>query len=158
MSRGASALWRRQLPATVRAAVAGLKLNDKAHLEQAFKKSDDAWDSMAAKPKPVAAVRQSAEENNDDEVAAFSGARGRGKPNRGRGNGRGRGQSRGRGGKPHPPTTAGTGASGRGDPHPDGPPDNACNNHYRYGRGAYFCSKKRSCPWRDISNPPQDQD
>merc|ERR1711951_299615 len=35
-------------------------------------------------------------------------------------------------------------------PHPDNPPPGVCNTHYRYGRGAYVCRKKETCPWRNL--------
>ena len=49
-------------------------------------------------------------------------------------------------GKPNPKV------KDRGDPHPDGPPETACYAHWRFGKSAYFCKKKSTCPWRDFSS------
>ena len=38
-------------------------------------------------------------------------------------------------------------------PHSDGPPPNACVNHWNHGRNAYSCAAKETCPWKDIRTP-----
>ena len=77
--------------------------------------------------------------------------RGRGK-NRGQGRYRGQGQQRGAAGKPQPrPKPA--------QPHPDGPPENACAVHQQYGRNAYYCASRSTCPWKDniVARPTNPQ-
>ena len=180
-ARTVAALWRKQLPGPVRQAIAGLKLKDKDSFELAMKKADDAWLSMGnkASAKHTAALTARAapakklnnppaaqpagnggnvddiDGDDDEEIAAasaFNRGRGRG---RFRGRGRSRGQSRGRGGKPHPSQRAG--GTTRGERHADGPPESACNQHWNWGRQAFFCGRKSTCPWRDECSPPQEQ-
>ena len=70
----------------------------------------------------------------------------------------GRGQGRYAPRKP-PPRTGAARSGGQakpqgreGEPHPDGPPPNACNTHYKYGKAAFTCRKKDSCPWAHLAN------
>ena len=142
----------KQLPPAVKAKVAGRMLSKKEDYESAMKDADDVHLTLGGSATAVAAV----EENVDVDAAT------RGKPFRGcgRGNRRFRGNHRGyrgRGAQSHPPAA---GATSRGERHPDGPPESACNQHYRWGRGAFFCSQRDSCPWRDEKEycaPPQDR-
>ena len=48
------------------------------------------------------------------------------------------------------PAKARGGQADRGDPHPDGPPPDACMQHYVYGKGAWICRKKSTCPWAKL--------
>ena len=41
----------------------------------------------------------------------------------------------------------------RGTPHPDGPPDSACYLHWRFGKSAFTCKKKSTCPWKNFTKP-----
>ena len=70
------------------------------------------------------------------------------RPKRGRGGQtRGAQQTRGGAGKPQ------SRDQGRGEPHPDGPPDNACGMQWRWGRSAYHCQSPDQCPWSHIAAP-----
>ena len=40
---------------------------------------------------------------------------------------------------------------GRGPPHPDGPPEEACYYHWRFGRAAYSCGDTQKCPWANLT-------
>ena len=43
-------------------------------------------------------------------------------------------------------------------PHTDGPPASACINHWNHGKGAYSCSARDTCPWKDfLTKRPQRQ-
>ena len=168
-----AASWKRQLPTQVKTAIAGMSMKDQ--FEDITKKADDVYAAMTAgRGLPVAAAKrahqqkpQAQEDDGDDadpEIAAlrgggrgFSRARGgrnqRGGWNRGASCGRGRGQRQ--------PAAGATGRN-NSDRHPDGPPDNACNQHFRFGRGAFFCSNPGrpgvpGCPWERDCSPPLDQ-
>ena len=82
------------------------------------------------------------------EIAAFRGTINRGSHTRGQPNQRGNTQSQTR--RPPPVRKA--------QPHPDGPPPNACVNHWNHGKNTYFCAAKETCPWKDIlTTRPQRQ-
>ena len=101
---------------------------------------------------PVAAVAE------PEEVAGIRSGGGRGN-SRGRGNprGRNRGGARGSGGaRTRPPKPDPNDKSTWGNPHEDGPPPEACMNHYRWGKSAYYCRAKSTCPWKSFANPPED--
>ena len=66
-----------------------------------------------------------------EELAAFNNSFKKRGTGLGCGWGRGAQQTRGAAGKPQ--------SKNRGNPHPDGPPDNACGMHWRLGRSAYYC-------------------
>ena len=144
-----SALWRRQLPQQVRSAIAGMSL--KTSYETVLQKADDVYASLAAPAAAVSAVAMPAEDEQEDlEVAAF------GRPNRGQQRGgRSRGRSRGqsRGGQQRGAPRGGGASAGqvqtrnRDTRHPDGPPESACRNHWKFGRSAYFCNSPDTCPW-----------
>ena len=71
-------------------------------------------------------------------------------PNNSRGQSRGNG--RGGAGKPQARQREG---GGRGNPHPDGPPDNACGIHWRFGKSAYYCLDSEKCPWSAFISSPK---
>lgn len=122
-----SALWKKQLTPPVRAAVAGMDMAK--DLDAVLRKADDVHASQAVQQFPVAAVT---DVNLDETLPALQAAA---------------------------ITTRRSGAGGqkpkknRGDPHPDGPPETACYLHWRYGRSAYTCKKKSSCPWKSFTKP-----
>ena len=90
-------MWRKQLPAPVRARVAGRVLSKKEDYASAMKEADDVYGSMKpAGASQVAATTASADidEEGEYEIAAAANYRGRG---RGRGARRPRGNFRGRG-------------------------------------------------------------
>ena len=157
-TKAVSALWRDMLPATVRAQVSNMGLKDASERKDTLDAADKAF--AALKGPKVSAVA---------DVAAVKGAP------RGRGKGRGQQQtSRGGGNADRSATSAaaaGRGGRGRGarqardpkdpstwgDPHPDGSPPGACMQHYLYGKNAWICRKRRTCPWVSLANPPDDE-
>ena len=148
-------LWKKQLPTQVKASIAGKSLKD--DFEGTLQHADEVYASLTTTQVSAVETAETAE------VAAFGarGGRARGYNNRARGGGRagqrGQGHSRGRGrgqhhaqggqGQPNDPATR----------HPDGPPENACSQHWRWGRGAWFCKDEERCPWRDQKSTPQDR-
>ena len=83
------------------------------------------------------------------EVAAVSRGRG-GRGGRGFRNNRG-GRGRG-GGQQAPQNQASSGPKHKGTKHPDLPQGEwkGCSMHFKWGRGAYFCSEPSSCPWKNV--------
>ena len=159
-----SSLWRDMLPTQVKAHVANMKLKTAAERRDTLDAADQVFQAIKG-PKIAAA-----------DVAAIS--------TRGTTRGKGRGQQQQRGGSQQ--TTRGGGGAGRGtpkaspaaagrgsrsgrqapdpkdpstwgDPHPDGPPPGACMQHYHYGKGAWICRRKKTCPWASLADPPQDE-
>ena len=142
-------MWKRQLPPVVRAAIAGKSLRD--DYETVLDHADEVFASQGGGM--VSAIEE------DDEVAAVGRGGARAGHSRGRGGYRGgqrgqrRGQSRGRGygqgargGQAGQAGQAGQGNRGR---HPDGPPESACRNHWRFGKSAWSCLNTATCPWKD---------
>ena len=160
------ALWRELLHPTVRAAVAGLDL--KTQFDQVVEKADQVQDTIKTAPavaattatgtrpkttqKPAdldtSADAPALDQNPTlvEQVAALNKqVKALKKPFKGKG-GRGAQQNRGgAAGRPQP--RRGT------NPHPDGPPDNACDIHWRFGRSAFYCLAPSQCPWSHITNP-----
>ena len=162
-----SSFWRRLLPKDVRGAVANMDLQ--ANFDQTIEAADvyfKAYQEKGLRPAPIAAIApqrpampapaapapatnfpdlDSFAAHVTAEIAAF-----RGRPN----NTRGRGQNNTR--------TQNSGTQNQGQrrvptrkpqPHPDGPPSNACITHWNHGRQAYSCAARDTCPWRDILAP-----
>ena len=101
-------------------------------------------------------------------VAAVSFNRGRGQGGRGGRGGRGgQGQGQGRGGRGGRGGQQGQAQGGggqtpsqtqahprhRGTRHPDGPPIQACKQHWIHGKSAFHCLEPGTCPWRDFFVP-----
>ena len=133
-------IWRRSLPVNVRNSVADMDFNATTY-GAVFDKADAVWASNSSTTVTAALTA---------EVAAVSGRGGR-RNNRGgaasvpqRGGNRGGGARGGSGG--------GRGR-GRGPRHSDLPPQNACDVHWRHGKGAWHCADRHSCPWRDFESP-----
>ena len=159
------ALWKRHLSESVRAGIAEYEM-DKDNFEQLVTLADRIHNSRS-RLATVASVAAPAGAGLDEtqpaipyaapEVAALQrgGRGGRG----GRGNRRGgRGQNRGgRGGAGSQPAAAGTGPKHKGTKHPDLPAGTwtGCSMHFRWGRGAHFCSEPGSCPWKNIFTPKE---
>ena len=151
------ALWKRQLPGNVRAGIAHCTFN-KDTFDSVVQLADDIYSSSRPTPS-VAAVRQSTAALNETQpgleypVPEVNAIRGGG---RGRGRGRGRG-GRGRGGGQNQ-SGGNQGQSGgadkphKGTKHPDLPDGEwkGCGMHFRWGRGAFFCSAPATCPWKDV--------
>ena len=138
-------IWRRSLPSVVRNQIADMEFSA-ATYEAVFDKADSVWSANAANTSVVSAL------SKDKEVAAssFRGGRGgrgggRGQPSGTRGGGQNRGGGQGGG--------AQGGQSGRGPRHPDNPPQNSCKLHWKFGKAAWRCGDRHSCPWRDFESP-----
>ena len=137
-SKVVSTIWRDMLPPTVRAQVAAMDL--KANYQGTVDHADTVFMSLRDAPSAggVAAVSKKPAQGEEEEVAAIGRGRGRG-GSRGRGRGQGqntqngqnqsrgaaRASARGRRGPTNPKDR-----STWGDPHPDGPPPEACMQHY----------------------------
>ena len=131
-------IWRRSLPSVVRNQIADMDFTA-ATYKAVFDKADSVWTSNAASTPVVAALAK----NDPSEVAAASFRGGRG----GRGGFRGGrgGQSRGGGNQ-----GGGTSQTPR---HSDNVPAGACKLHKKFGKAAWKCADRHSCPWRDFENP-----
>ena len=134
-----SGMWRDQLPTALRVQMASRKLVGADNMKDTLDTADSVYATMTrpgVPALPVAAVANldtSADEPALQQVAAV--------------------QNRRNQPKKKPATSSGAAARDRGDPHPDGPPPNACNLHWKYGRGAYTCRKKDTCPWAHYKAP-----
>ena len=156
----AESRWGELLPSQVRAQVANMSLKD--DFSGTCDQADKIYESLQLAPAAaVAAIQGGAHATSPapiepaEDVAAFRPNRGRGQQPRGRqGNFRGGGRSRG--GRNRPPPRNPNDKSTRGPPHEDGPPPKACINHYVFGRNAYFCRAKSTCPWRHLESLPAD--
>ena len=43
----------------------------------------------------------------------------------------------------------------KGPRHSSNPPHTCCDNHFRFGAGAWFCQAPQRCPWKDkVTNKP----
>ena len=164
-------LWKRHLPGNVRAAIASMPFN-----ADTFKEVTQHADAVFASNAPVtvAAVRSEAavlaqppaslDETQPGlaypvaEVAAIRGGRGGRGFNRGGRNNRG-----GRGGASSGTQQAAGNNSGgqrqtknKGPRHPDNPPFQGCQMHWKWGKSAFFCSEPSTCPWKNIFSPKPD--
>ena len=134
-------IWRRSLPVAVRNAIADMEF-DAANYMAVFDRADSVWSSNAASTSVVSALTKA----SAAEVAAVSTPRGGQRGGRGNRGGRGgRGGGSGRGGANQ--------GKGRGPRHADGPPDQACSLHWKFGKSAWVCADKHKCPWRDYESP-----
>ena len=144
-----SSMWKRHLPSQVRAGIAHMMFS-KENFDSIVQLADDIF-ANTTQPASVSAIRGAAASSplNETqpglqypvpEVAAFRNSRGRGRGGRGRGS-RGRGQPQQQQQPRH-----------RGAKHPDLPAGEwrGCGMHFKFGKGAYFCSDPSSCPWKDI--------
>ena len=159
------ALWRRHLPDHVRSGIAHCKFN-KNTFDEVLELADDIFESRSA-ISSVAAVTQVNTTSNLDEtqpaipyanpqVSAVSrgrggrGGRGRGRGRGGRGGGGGSGQNQNN--QNQNSGAASSGPKHKGTKHPDLPAGDwqGCSMHFRWGRGAFFCSEPASCPWKNV--------
>ena len=175
--KSVGSIWRDLLPPTVKAAVAGMDL--KENFENTVKHADSVYNAIktappvavvtpGTRPKAGAAAATAAKSADLDtsadapaldqvanlaqEIAAFNKNFKSVKKQQNQnapksGNKGAQGVSGASGGKPQ--------SRGRGKPHPDGPPDNACIIHWRHGRGAFYCLKPGQCPWEHIIATPK---
>ena len=133
-----SGMWRDQLPSQVRAQVANMSLVGTVAQQHTLDTADKVFATLSAGARNavnVAAAKLADLDTSADapalqQVAAASRPPPKKKP----------------AGKPQP-------KPGRGNPHPDGPPPQACNTHWKYGKSAFKCRKPGSCPWEHYSNP-----
>ena len=157
-------LWKRHLPGQVRAGIAHCNLS-KATFDATTQLADDIWSanrpsaSVAAITTPVPSSldeTQPALPYPTPEVSAIRSGRGRG-GNRGRGRGRGgRNNGQASGGQASSGQASGGQASRhKGARHPDLPAGewSGCQMHFRWGRGAFFCSEPGTCPWKNVFAP-----
>ena len=152
------AMWKRHLPGQVKAGIADCKF-DKASFNATTQLADKIWASNGATASVAAmSVAATTTTTNLDEtqpgipypvqpeVAAVTRGRGR---TRGRGNRGGRGRGGGQQPQNQQPSNQ---ARPRGTRHPDLPAGETghCSMHFRWGRGAFFCSDPGSCPWKNV--------
>ena len=126
-------------------------MQKKTDFEAAIKRADEVYLSLQTTTEPVAAVAKpshgapkgaakrpdldsSADAPALQQVAAMAN-RGRYPPRKQ--------QAGGAQGKPK---------SDRGKPMEPNTPKSACNTHWKYGRAAYTCRKKDSCPWAHFAD------
>ena len=151
--------WHETLPGPVRTAVAGMSL--KTAFDSTVQHADDVYAAMKVgmTGSKVAALSNDGgggmSADDSDQVAGvkFNKKAGGSSASRGRGNGQ---RGKGRGGKARPPPPNPNDKSTWGTPHEDGPPPDACMNHHRHGKSAYYCRSKATCSWRAFENPPND--
>ena len=145
-----SGLWRKQLPPAVKAAVASAKLNG-SDLEQTLRIADDVFNAtqqshpglpVASIPSPSADLDTTQPALQHD-VAAVR-ARGTGQTSRTSRPQNQRSGQNGAGAKPR---------KNHGPRHSDNPPEDCCNLHWKYGKGAYKCLSANTCPWQHIIAP-----
>ena len=149
-------LWKRQLPTSVKAGIAGMKLT-KDTFNATVTHADEVFDSVNPSGATASVAAIKAQPSLDQtlpalqssvvpEVNAIRGGR-----NRGRGRG---GRGRGRGQAPSAPSGP-SGPKHKGAKHPDLPSGDwtGCQMHHRWGRGAFFCSEPGTCPWRNVFAP-----
>ena len=149
--RTVMAFWKRHLPSNVRAGIAHCTLT-KDTFDEVVKLADDIFSAnqvptVAAIKAPTPAPSASLDETQPglqypvvQEVNAVR---------RGGGRGRGRGGARGRGrGGQQQSGQAQGGQRHRGPRHPDLPAGQwlGCSMHYRWGKGAHFCTEPSTCP------------
>ena len=152
-----ASLWKKQLPPTVRANIAGRSLRD--DFDGTLTQADDVYASLRTQQVAAAAVTDEA----DQEIAALH--RGGAGSQRARGNRgnynynyRGGGAGRGRGWNGRGNSRGGR-AGHQGQARRDGeqPPEGVCGRHKRWGKQAWFCSNISQCPWKDFTvQPPQE--
>ena len=157
-------LWKRQLSSAVKAGIAHCEFN-KDTFENVITLADAIhFNTSNGGAAVVAAVGQVQSQLDETlpaipyatpEVAAVRGSRGGGRGYRGgRGNrGGNRGNGRGGGATNTESAQNGQGGRGRGPRHPDGPPDRACRQHWKWGKSSYFCVEPLTCPWKNHIAP-----
>ena len=158
------ALWKRHLPENVRAGISHYTLN-KDNFNEVLQRADDIFQSSSRAAGAVAAVTVVNPTPSLDEtqpaipyaaqpVAAVSRGRGGrgGRGNRG-GRGRGRGNSNPNSNNTNQQSSSTAAApKHKGTKHPDLPSGEwrGCSMHFRWGRGAFFCSEPATCPWKNV--------
>ena len=144
-------MWREKLPTEVRKQVAGKSIIGKDNMKATLNVADAVHATLqnvaVSALQPVGAGLDDSADLPALQQAAVSAVQRRPPPRRqNRGGGaRGGGASgaAAAGARPPPPS--------RGNPHPDGPPATACNLHWKYGRCAFDCRKRETCPWAHLA-------
>ena len=127
-------IWRRSLPSVVRNAIADMDFSA-ATYTAVFDRADNVWASNSASTTVVATLNKNSK-NQAAEVAAVGGKKN--KKNKNKGGGADNSKPKGK---------------DRGPRHPDNPPSSCCDIHYKFGKKAWFCADRHSCPWRDYESP-----
>ena len=174
--------WKRQLPSSVKMAIAGMEFSAE-NFDAICEKADASYASTRPAGVPSsqvsalalsgavslpgpASLDQAFHPSLPDQAEVAAITRGRG-----RGGGQWRGQSRGgyRGGqnrgRGRGGQSRGNGQQGqsqahprhKGQRHPDGPPIQSCFRHWVFGKSAHFCEEPGSCPWKDFWVPKSNQ-
>ena len=126
------ALWKRQLPPAVRAAIAGKSMAGEDNLRAVLKHADDVFAATNAPVGHVSAIRADLDTSADQPALQSAAA------------------------VYKPPAKKGNKPPQKNKPEkrsPDNPPENSCYLHWRYGRSAYSCKRPGSCPWKDFTVP-----
>ena len=137
-------LWCLQLPLNVRGHVANMEFNGQTYTD-VFKAADKVFlaSKSADLSSAVAAVTVTPAKEDTPQVAAarFNNKKNKNKPPKKNSDGgqSGSGQS--------------GGGSNRGRRHASNPPSSCCDNHYKWGKDAWFCLSPLSCPWKDKNSP-----
>ena len=172
-AKAVGAMWRDLLPPTVKAAVASMNLQ--TDFDTTIKHADQVFNSLkptvaqpvalVAPSKPPKAKATAAAADLDtsadapaldqmahltQEIAAFNkNFKAAKKQQQQRGGGASGGQGKRKGGAGRPQRARSE------TPHPDGPPENACDIHWRFGRSAYYCLTPSTCPWAMYKSAPK---
>ena len=153
--------WKKHLPSQVKAGIAHCTLT-KDTFESTIKLADQIWaanrpsasvSALSVQPGAPASLdeTQPALQSIPPEVNAVRYNRG----GRGRGNRRGGRSNRGGGRGGQTQAATGQGPKHKGTKHPDLPAGDwqGCSMHFKWGRGAHFCSEPGSCPWKNVFTP-----
>ena len=150
------ALWKKQLPSSVRAGIAPISLSADT-FKSLCELADDIFDNINLHKPTVAAASldetQPAIPYAEPEVNAARNWRGRGRGRGGRGRGRGRGSQQQQ--QQQQTAAQGTKPKHTGNKHPDLPAGEwkGCSMHFRWGKGAHFCNEPATCPWKNVFTP-----
>ena len=150
-------LWTLQLPLSVRSHVASLDFNA-ATYKAVFQSADKVFLSTKDTQMAPSVAAIISTDQKSGEVAAVSSRGGNRGGNRGYRGGRGNrgGGGSGRGGNNSNSTSSTATSSstssrgqGRGPRHASNPPNQCCDNHYRFGDQSWNCQSPYTCPWKD---------
>ena len=132
-ARMVSGLWRKKLPQEVRQQVAGMSLVGKDNMKATLNKADSVYATLKRGAAVAAVDFDTSADEPALQVAAFKGkaANKKFQPRK---------------------AVAGGQAKDRGKPHEEGTPSTVCNTHWKYGRSAFTCRKKDTCPWAHLSD------
>ena len=146
-----SGMWRRRLPDPVQQAIAGMPMGG-GNLETVLQRADDVYATLGISNSPQVGANAAAAQ--DPQLAAF----GKGSQNKQqKQNGPGQKKNQNQGGQKQNQNQNknqnNTTKPRRGKRHEDGPPDTACDRHWKYGKNCWYCVKPLKCPWKDYIVP-----